>query len=109
MGCIPGDDRKIHRHGYKHQARESRRSATYHDEEIVPFVDTHLHFTILDRKRIGYVLRSGSPVLNTARAAKSKTSGDPGKIRTSDLRFRKLKLRIAFYGAYTNFQQLARF
>jgi hypothetical protein len=41
MGCIPGDGRKIDRHGYKHQARESCRSASHHNEEIVPLVDTH--------------------------------------------------------------------
>jgi hypothetical protein len=41
MGCIPSDDRKIDRHGDKHQARESCRSASYHKKEIVPLVDAH--------------------------------------------------------------------
>jgi hypothetical protein len=41
MGGVASDDRKIDRHGYEDQARESGRSASYHNEEIVPLVDVH--------------------------------------------------------------------
>ncbi|MFY9647081.1 MAG: hypothetical protein WAK29_18025, partial [Terriglobales bacterium] len=34
----------------KHQAGESGRSATYHDEEIAPLVESHCHLMILERQ-----------------------------------------------------------